>query len=216
MRNMRMTILAAGLFAAASPAHADWLRADTESFIIYSEGSEKSLREFAETLQRFDVTLRTLFNIKEHGEENRLPIYLLASTAEAGRLASGSRNSSIAGFYSPHPEGSFAVSHRENYGGAVRHSTSASQQTLFHEYSHHFMKRYVTAAFPAWFKGSPNIIRRPISTRMARPRLESPPIAGPMACWNCPRFPWVRCCINGRGRCATRARSMSITGGPGC
>ncbi len=29
--------------------------------------------------------------------------------------------------------------------------TPDSQQTLFHEYGHHFMKRYVTAAFPAWF-----------------------------------------------------------------
>lgn len=151
MRLIGLTIIATGLLAVGSPAHANWLRADTESFIIYSEGNEKSLREFAETLQRFDVTLRTIFNISVRGEENRLPIYLVESTAEAGRLASGSRNSSIAGFYSPHPEGSFAVSHRENYGGQMRHSTSLSQQTLFHEYSHHFMKRYVTAAFPAWF-----------------------------------------------------------------
>lgn len=151
MQRIRTAVLAAGLAFLATPAQAQWLRADTDSFIIYSEGSEKSLREFAETLQRFDVTLRTVIGIEVQGEENRLPIYLVAETDEAARLASGSRSASIAGFYVPHAEGSYAVSHRENYGGAVRNSTSASQQTLFHEYSHHFMKRYVTAAFPAWF-----------------------------------------------------------------
>jgi hypothetical protein len=62
---------------------------------------------------------------------------------------SGKRGSSIAGFYTPDPEGSFAVSHREDMGNQL--GTSAPQQTLFHEYGHHFMKRYVRAAFPAWF-----------------------------------------------------------------
>ncbi len=147
---IRIWAAAAAMAAAlvATVADARWTRAETDSFIIYSEGSEKSLREFAATLQRFDVALRLLLEVKEQGEANRLPIYLLNSTSEVAKLYTGSRTSSYVGFYRTDRDGSFAVSHREN-GGRSR-GTSASQETLFHEYAHHFMKRYRTGAYPAW------------------------------------------------------------------
>lgn len=148
MHGVRVTIFAAALAALATPAEAKWLRADTESFIIYSEGNEKSLRTFAENLQRFDATLRVRFGLAEAQEPNRLVIYLVPRAVDAGRLMTGKSGSSIAGWYSPAPDGSFAISHREN---VVIKGTPQSQQTLFHEYSHHFMKRYAAAAFPAWF-----------------------------------------------------------------
>lgn len=133
----------------ATVAEANWLRAETESFIIYSDGNEKSLREFAQTLQRFDKTLRVLTNVAFEGEENKLPIYLLPTGKDVAKLATGSRGGSISGFYMPARDGSFALSHREKNDGVT--GTPAAQQVLFHEYAHHFMKRYVTAAFPAWF-----------------------------------------------------------------
>jgi hypothetical protein len=147
MHGVRIMTFAA-LAALATPAQANWLRADTDNFVIYSESSERSLREFAENLQRFDATLRLRLKVAGGKEPNRLTIYLVPRAADAGRLASGTSGTSIAGFYSPDLEGSYAVSHREviEFKG-----TSASQQTLFHEYTHHFMKRYVGAAFPAWF-----------------------------------------------------------------
>ncbi len=148
MRGNTAKILAVGLAIVATPAQAKWLRADTESFIIYSEGSEKSLRGFAENLQRFDATLRTRFNLSGSQEPNRLTIYLVPRAADAGRLISGKSGSPIAGWYRPDPEGSYAISHRENV--AIK-GTPQSQQTLFHEYTHHFMKRYAAGAFPAWF-----------------------------------------------------------------
>lgn len=132
----------------ATPANARWLRADTNNFIIYSEGNEKTLRAFAENLQRFDATLRRRFNVRGGVEPNRLPIYLVARADEAGRLSSGKRGSLIAGFYLTTPDGAFAVSNRENDEGR---GTPLAQQTLFHEYAHHFMKRFVPAAHPAWF-----------------------------------------------------------------
>ncbi|HEY0596785.1 hypothetical protein [Sphingopyxis sp.] len=142
--------LMAGIVAVAiaSPADAKWLRADTNNFIIYSEGAERDLRDFAEKLERFDATLRNRFKIEGGKDPNPLTIYLVESASDAGRLASGSRGSSIAGFYSPSPEGSFAVSNREDF---VFRGTPQSQQTLFHEYTHHFMRRFLPGAFPAWF-----------------------------------------------------------------
>ena len=133
---------------APSTAAAKWLRADTENFVIYSEGNEKSLRTFAENLQRFDTTLRTRFHLSEAPEPNRLIVYLVPRATDAGRLMTGKSGSMIAGWYNPAPDGSFAISHREN---VVIRGTPQSQQTLFHEYSHHFMKRYAGAALPAWF-----------------------------------------------------------------
>ncbi|MDO9363803.1 MAG: tetratricopeptide repeat protein [Sphingopyxis sp.] len=132
----------------SATAEAKWLRADTKNFIIYSEGTEKSLRSFAENLQRFDATLSVRFNLTEVDEPNRLTIYLMPRGVDVGRLVTGKNGSFIAGWYSPDPEGSYAISHREN---VVIKGTPQSQQTLFHEYSHHFMKRYAGAAFPAWF-----------------------------------------------------------------
>ena len=140
-------ILAAAL--AASPAEAKWLRAETDSFIIYSESGEKPLRAFAANLQRFDATLRRLFKVAYVNEDNRLPIYLLPNADDVAELATGSRGAWIGGFYRTDRDGSFAVSNREN--DALKLGTSASQQILFHEYTHHFMKRHLRAAFPAWF-----------------------------------------------------------------
>ena len=133
---------------AVNPAEAKWLRADTNNFIIYSEGSEKDLRDFAVKLERFDATLRVRFAIEGGKDPNPLVIYLVDRATDAGRLASGKGGSTIAGFYSPDAEGSFAVSNREDY---VIKGTPQSQQTLFHEYGHHFMKRFLPGAFPAWF-----------------------------------------------------------------
>lgn len=156
MRGRRMKKIGLGLLAGiamvgvAGTAEAKWLRADTDSFIIYSESNEKSLLEFAQNLQRFDTTLRLLFKIETPGEESKLPIYLVPSAADVAELATGSRSASIAGFYRQDRDGSFAMSFRQNSGGSGVAGTSASQQVLFHEYSHHFMKRHLRAAFPAW------------------------------------------------------------------
>lgn len=150
MNKFALALLAGiAMVASAGAAEAKWLRADTDSFIIYSESNEKSLLEFAQNLQRFDTTLRLLFKVETPGEESKLPIYLVAAAPDVAELATGSRSASIAGFYRQDRDGSFALSFRQNSGSSVA-GTSASQQVLFHEYSHHFMKRHLRAAFPAW------------------------------------------------------------------
>ena len=150
MKKIGFVLLAGiAMIAITGTAEAKWLRADTDSFIIYSEGSEKSLRDFAQNLQRFDTTLRILFKITATGEESKLPIYLVPAANDVAELASGSSRTSIAGFYRQDRDGSFAMSFRRN-GSSPAIGTSESQQVLFHEYSHHFMKRHLRAAFPAW------------------------------------------------------------------
>ena len=74
MHRIRLIIIAVTLAAMVSPAHAKWLRADTDNFIIYSESSERSLCSFAENLQRFDATLRLRLAVSGGKEPNRLTI----------------------------------------------------------------------------------------------------------------------------------------------
>ncbi len=99
MHRLGMVFLVAGAAAITAPAQAKWLRADTENFIIYSEGNENSLRTFAENLQRFDATLRIRFNLSDSLEPNRLAIYLVPRGTDAGRLVTGKSGSYIAGWY---------------------------------------------------------------------------------------------------------------------
>ncbi len=49
-------LLLAGLaaLAAVQPANAAWREASTDHFVIYSEQTENSLRDFATRLERFD------------------------------------------------------------------------------------------------------------------------------------------------------------------
>ena len=148
---MRSGIMAASvslLVIAAPAAQAKWLRADTPNFIIYSEGSEQSLRSFAENVERLDTTLRTRFNLHKEPAENRLTIVILPRAVDVARMRTGKSDDGAAGFYSTHAEGTFAVSNREPDAGL---GSLNGTTVLFHEYAHHFMLRYAPHAYPAWF-----------------------------------------------------------------
>ena len=89
------TAAAAGLaFAAltgAVPAHAEWLKAESERFIVYSEGSEASLRRYVQHLDTYDRILHiSLSNSMGEPPPRKLPVD--AATGEAS-VASAARPS---------------------------------------------------------------------------------------------------------------------------
>ena len=47
----------ASLFIAMTPAYAEWHKAETDRFVIYSDSSPEDLRIFAEQLERFHVAM---------------------------------------------------------------------------------------------------------------------------------------------------------------
>jgi len=142
------SLLAGTLFLLPAAVHAEWLRADSDHFVIYSEGSSGELERFARDTERFDALLRRYFGLPAAGDgENRLTIYALESAADIGRLM-GDANTGIAGFYQNRSDGSFAVTNRERTNTKFALS---GQTTLFHEYAHHFMFRHLTNAYPAWY-----------------------------------------------------------------
>lgn len=159
---MRAQLFAAvALFTLATPAQAEWWEARTDHFIVYSESSAANAKEFAEKMERLDMSLRSLQNVKfspSTSDSRKLTVFRFGETNDIGRLA-GSLG--VAGFYIPNLGGSVSFtpaksdsrSTGELLGSRGRSSKTNldPQQVLFHEYTHHFMFQHFTAAYPSWY-----------------------------------------------------------------
>lgn len=144
----------------ATPAHAEWWEAKTDHFIVYSESSQSDARNFARDLEQFDMSLRSLQNIKfspATSDSRRLTVFRFGDTGDIGRLAG---SSGVAGFYIPRLGGSVSFTPaREGLSEAgsitARRRDSRTnldpKSVLLHEYGHHFMFQHFSAAYPSWY-----------------------------------------------------------------
>lgn len=145
----RLFLLIAALFFAA-PASAEWWEARTDHFIIYSKSSARDAKDFAEKLERYDESLRSLHEIKPDqrlSDARRVKIYRSGTIVDVSVLA-GDSESGFAGFYIPRMEPVAFVPARESVGS---HIELNALTILFHEYYHHFMFRYFAGAYPSWY-----------------------------------------------------------------
>lgn len=140
---MILRLAALALLLVPVAAQATWLRAETESFVGYSRGNERSFREAMRELQDFDQLLRLLTRIDPGPPAAKLPIYFV-DNGEFATLGMTARN--IGGFYRAGPGYIAAfVGTREVPG------LDDNNHVLFHEYTHHFMLQHTRAAYPAWY-----------------------------------------------------------------
>lgn len=126
----------------SSPARADWLKAESRNFIVYSEGSEARLRERITLLEDYDRLLRAITNVHADPAPTKLPVYIVRGLREL-RTARPGLTSIVAGFYTASPTGIAAFVDEGSYGD--------DNEILFHEYAHHFMMQYAAAAYPPWY-----------------------------------------------------------------
>lgn len=126
---------------AAGEARAQWLRAETDHFIIYGDTSERALRSYAEKVELFDFLLRSYYPIVVDHEIPKLEIYLADGRRDM-LLAEPGIDASVGGFYSPNSSRIHAVVNTESRMG---------DHVMFHEYGHHFMFQMAGAAYPSWF-----------------------------------------------------------------
>lgn len=125
--------------AFATPAQAQWLKAETPNFVIYSDGGERPLREFAQKLEVFDRFLRLRFGVPtDRPVARKLPIYMVRNQAGL-RQVRPDLPDTVAGFYYTGEEDIFAVAIR-NQGDFV----------LLHEYAHHFFFQHFSTYYPGW------------------------------------------------------------------
>lgn len=142
VRNSFAGALAAlGLVTAAVPARADWLRAETEHFVIYGDTSETSLRRYASKLERFDALLRTYYPISTEYQIPKLEIFMADGRRDMLRASPGISDS-VAGYYSPNSGRIYSVINTKSPMGDV---------VAYHEYAHHFMFQMKSNAYPSWF-----------------------------------------------------------------
>lgn len=152
---MRRILVALALFTAA-PAHAEWWEARTEHFIVFSQSTAKDTSAHAERLERFDQALRSLQGVGSDealSDSLRLTVYRFGDIDAIGTLA---RRPGVAGFYIPRASGSVAFVPAKKLTGektSLYKNVQIGEETVFfHEYAHHFMYRYFSAAYPSWYR----------------------------------------------------------------
>lgn len=141
MRVERWLLAAAAFASLGLPgiAEAEWRRAETERFIVYSDGSERTLREYAIKLERFDALMRGRFGLTAAAGERKLPVYLVGGPDDLRRVRPDVARG-VGGFYSASEFDVFAVLQR-----------GIEDDILLHEYAHHFMYQNFPGAYPGWF-----------------------------------------------------------------
>ena len=137
---------AALVLACNGTAQAEWLKASSRHFIIYSDTSPDKLRLFATKLERFDKAMRVARSMSdpEVGDGNRLTVFVVRDVKAVQALKRGNADN-IYGFYQPRASGSVAVVPKSTDTGSFDADT-----VFFHEYAHHLMLADLKAPMPAW------------------------------------------------------------------
>jgi hypothetical protein len=131
------------LALSSAPAQAAWSRAETDRFVIYADGGEPVVREYARKLHAFDAMLRALhLRGAERPPGHKLEVFLVGS-GERLRRVNPQADPDLRGFYSTGPARLYVI--------AATGEGATADEVLFHEYAHHFMQENFTAAYPAWF-----------------------------------------------------------------
>ena len=124
-------------------ASAEWLRAETDRFIVYGQGKEARVRNLAVRLSVFDAVLRLTHPTAPKVQPRKLEVYLVDRQRDLRRVAPWNA-STVVGFYKAGATATFAVAYDGSAG-------MDADEVLFHEYAHAFMLENFPAAYPAWF-----------------------------------------------------------------
>jgi hypothetical protein len=137
---IRLIILLA-LGVTATAASAEWRRAESPNFVVFSTNSEERLRERTLLLEDFDRLLRLLVAGEGEPSVNPLHVYVIPRTRDLQRISDV--GTGVAGFYAPSAEGIAAFVSDE--------ASDRQNGILFHEYAHHFMLQNARMSYPAWY-----------------------------------------------------------------
>lgn len=145
MELLKKFVLSCGLWLVASaPAQAEWRRAESANFIVYSEAGEGRLREQVTLLEDYAALLRLLTGTRSPPSPNKLRVYFVRGPGQLNQVRDVGRN--VGGFY---------VARAEGIGAFVDTSTDdemlTTNEILFHEYAHHYMLQYHNRAYPPWY-----------------------------------------------------------------
>lgn len=143
---MRKMLVSAALATLAVPAHAEWMEAQSDHFVVYANDSKADLQRFSEILERYHaaITLISGRKVDLPSPSNRVTIYVVPER-KIEQLTGGDKL--IAGFYIPRAGGSVAFVPDIRWTGTT---TDFSLIVMLHEYAHHFMIASSRAHMPRW------------------------------------------------------------------
>ncbi|NJM49537.1 MAG: hypothetical protein HC843_00390 [Sphingomonadales bacterium] len=154
MRTSVKIIVAVSALVFTSPALAEWWRAESDHFVVFSEGKQQEALELAQRMERVDMAMRAMQNMPKDEDPVPVTIFRFGDTDDIGRLA-GSRG--VAGFYRPSSNGAVAFIPARKPRSRGLGARSDDDQgldpeiILAHEYGHHFMLQNFPANYPAWY-----------------------------------------------------------------
>jgi len=126
-------------------AHAKWLEASSDHFVIYADDTPADIERFADQLERFHSAMAFLLRADQQrpSPSNRVTVFVVKNEREVRKLANDGP-SYLYAFYQPRAGGSIAIvpAVQAKTGGTLDFSMIA----LLHEYAHHF--QISTANFP--------------------------------------------------------------------
>lgn len=144
---MRRLLLLLTMLVLPGVAHAEWREASTPHFLIYSQESEKALRERAERLEAFHHLLMLAYGMRAEPHPYKVRLYVVGSTDSVQKYME-KPDKDVAGFYRSLPSGPIAFTPQRTESGDGDFNP---QVVLFHEYTHHFMLQNLPVAYPPWF-----------------------------------------------------------------
>lgn len=130
------------------PAQAEWHKAESDRFVIYSDSDAEDIEEFSKRLERYHVAMALLtgFNPPVPSPSNRVTIYAVGSARTLKKLY-GDSSANVAGFYIPRAGSSVAFTPNIRLRG---NETDFTLVVLLHEYAHHFTISSTPFALPRW------------------------------------------------------------------
>lgn len=129
----------------STSGRAEWLRAESPNFVVYAETTSSRLRDRVLLLEDFDRLLRALTGTTEPPASTKLIVYLVDGLREMRLVAPVGQG--VGGFYKAGPDAIIAVADNDGW----TNWTMGDDDTLLHEYAHHFMWQYHPAPYPRWF-----------------------------------------------------------------
>jgi hypothetical protein len=144
---MRFMILVC-LLLLPSAAHAEWLEASSEHFVVYANDSDRDIRRFSDQLERYHAAMAFVSNVEldKPSPSNRVNVYVVKND-KAVRELDGSNRKFLSGFYIPRAGASLAIVPQVQ---ASSGTAEWSMIVLLHEYAHHFIISTSSFPLPRW------------------------------------------------------------------
>jgi hypothetical protein len=73
----------------SATAHAEWMEASSDHFVVYGDTNEQNLRRFAEQLERYDSAMSVITGTprRKPSRSARVTIYVVGSDSDLRKLA---------------------------------------------------------------------------------------------------------------------------------